>query len=631
MDQRAIVDVVCKTGVENLAGEIGALLGQELTCSDIQLDLVSKSALFSDPQRPKSALTRMTVSGDREGAGYLLTPLSTAVILGGTLIMLPQEMIDENAKAEQLDGELNDAFGEVANIIAGVFTQAFVDKYPQSIRFIKSSVEELVPGTIDADSDVPFAPGSYYVASCRLLVGENDLGRLEFVVPSAIFDLGESPAAEPEAEPPAESSTADAVAPDDVPAQPADSSVPPAQSTPPEESRQTPRRPFAESKKLVDVVFNTTIGQAGEEVGALLGQTLKCDDVELVMTSKADFFGQHCLEKSVLTRLKVTGDKENQGFLLIQLPDAVILGGTLIMLPDDQIEEQRQAGEFDGEVADSFGEIANILAGSLTQVFLDRYPEQLRFIKTDSEIVTPTKIDPSAETPFPEGSYYLASCAIHLEGHELHRMQMLFPAEVFNLDDDVSAETGADSGRATATSDPAPASASQEQPAPGEWGGPPAAETSGPSAQVSAPPPHQTSSDRTDPVAPEAGATDGPPLVLLLSDHAEDARSFEETLSTAGYSCRILSFQDDIKSQFQQQRILGIFLIMTQVGEKGFATAIKLQSAGRPMPPLIFAGPEWTRSAVLRAVKYGARDILVMPASGAEIQEKAEQHLQKAS
>ena len=70
---------------------------------------------------------------------------------------------------------------------------------------------------------------------------------------------------------------------------------------------------------------------------------------------------------------------------------------------------------------------------------------------------------------------------------------------------------------------------------------------------------------------------------------------------------------------------------MAQVGEKGFAAAIKLQSAGRLLPPLIFAGPEWTRSAVLRAVKYGAKDILVTPASGDEIQQKASLHLKKAS
>lgn len=622
MEQRAIVDVVCRAGVENLAGEIGALLGQDLTCSDIQLELQTKNALFSDPGRPKSALGRMTVSGDREGESYLLTPLRTAVTLGGTLIMLPQDMIEENAKAEQLDGELNDAFGEVANIIAGVFTQAFVDKYPQSLRFIKSSIEELVPSKIDVDSETPFAPGSYYIASGHLHAGETDLGRLEFVVPAAIFELDEAPAEHAEEQP--EASTEQTQQPVAAAAATPASQTAAASAESPEPPQQPPRKPFAESKKLVDVVFNATIDQTGEEIGALLGQTLKCDDVQLVLTDKSKFFGQHCLEKSVLTHLKVTGDKETLGFLVVQVPDAVILGGTLIMLPEDQIEEQSKAGEFDGEVADSFGEIANILAGSLTQVFLDRYPEQLRFIKTDSEIVIPTKIDPAADIPFPDDAYYLASFAIHLEGHELHRMQLLFPASTFNLDSEVTVDEASGTSRDNASGSAAPTAATGQRPAPGEWGGPPAVHDTPAAASSAAPSEGAALGSAPDP-------DERPPLVLLLSDQSEDAAAFEEILTSAGYSCRILGFQEDIKSLFRQHRILGIFLIMAQVGEKGFATAIKLQSSGGPMPPLIFAGPEWTRSAVLRAVKYGARDILVMPASGEEIQEKVELHLLKAS
>ncbi len=85
-------------------------------------------------------------------------------------------------------GELNDAFGEVANIIAGVFTQAFVDKYPKTLRFIKQTVEELVPTKIDIAGDSP-APRNYYVASCRMALGGNDLGLLELVVPTAVFEL----------------------------------------------------------------------------------------------------------------------------------------------------------------------------------------------------------------------------------------------------------------------------------------------------------------------------------------------------------------------------------------------------------------------------------------------------------
>ena len=634
MDQLAIVDVVCKSGMENLAGEIGTLLGQELTCSDIQLNLTTKEDLFSNLDRHKTALTRMTVEGDRQGDCYLLSRISSAAILGGTLIMLPEDVIEESAQNEKLDGEMEDAFGEVANIIAGVFTQAFVDKYAKKLRFIKKTVEELIPTKIDPASDQPFPPGNYHITSCNMQMGDKDLGLLELVVPAAIYELEEDTAESPEvAEETTQPQTTEATPPPEPEVVAEESeAIPEPEPAPPTEKKP----PFADAKKLTDVVFNATIGQAGEEIGALLGQSLKCDDIQLVMTSKADLFSNHCVEKSVLTHMKVTGDREGLGFMIAQIPDAVVLGGTLIMLPEDQIQEQKQAGQFDGDVEDAYGEVANILSGSLTQVFLDRYPKQLRFIKTDTETIVPTKIDPASEQPFPEGNYYLASFAVQMEGHELHRILLVFPAEIFDLDDTPATDTTqAQASAATQETSSSPAANTTEtnEPAPGEWGGPPAPE----STTEPATPATATESNTSKEASPTAATSQsmpeptGPPIVLLISDQKTDADPFVEILSSAEYECQVLTFQDEVKELFQQHKILGIFLIMAQVGEKGFASAIKLQSAGRPLPPIIFAGPEWTRSAVLRAVKYGAKDILVMPASNDEIQDKVARHIKKAS
>ncbi|MDA3903477.1 MAG: hypothetical protein PF441_08535 [Desulfuromusa sp.] len=627
MEQRAIVDVVCKSGMENLAGEIGALLGQELICSDVQLNLTTKEDLFSNLERKKTALTRMTVGGDREGDCYLLTRISSAAILGGTLIMLPEDVIEEKAQSEKLDGELEDAFGEVANIVAGVFTQTFVDKYAKNLRFIKKTVEELSPTKIDPASDDPFAPGNYHITSGNMKIGDKNLGPFEFVVPAAIFELEEAAVETPvAAETPAEQQPAEATSESEPVAeasQPAPS-APIQDPTPPAEKKPA----FADAKKLTDVVFNAIIGQVGEEIGALLGQSLQCNDIQLVMTSKANFFSNYCSEKSVFTHLKVTGDREGLGFMVAQVHDAVVLGGTLIMLPKDQIAEQKKNGQFEGDVEDAYGEVANILSGSLTQIFLDRYPKKLRFIKTDAETIVPTKIDTASDQPFPEGDYYLASFAIQMEGYELHRILLIFPAEIFDLENEQATESTQDQTAPSAT-----AAEGTTGPAPGEWGGPPATEnTAEPAAATSTDiSTNKETTTATSPASQPMVEPTGSPIVLLISDKKTDADPFVEILSSAKYEYQVLTFQEEVRELFQQHKILGIFLIMAQVGEKGFASAIKLQSAGRPLPPIIFAGSEWTRSAVLRAVKYGAKDILVMPASSDDIQDKVTRYIKKAS
>jgi DNA-binding response OmpR family regulator len=98
-------------------------------------------------------------------------------------------------------------------------------------------------------------------------------------------------------------------------------------------------------------------------------------------------------------------------------------------------------------------------------------------------------------------------------------------------------------------------------------------------------------------------------------------------LKSEKYEVKIIGYKDDVRTVFSAHPVLGVFLLMSEVGEKGFSVAIKLQSSGYKLPPIIAGGPEWTRSAVLKAVKYGARDILVTPASDDEIRDKATQHI----
>jgi len=559
LDHRNIIDTACRAALGKLGGEISALLGQDCTCSDIRLELTTRDRLLSEQNRSRTTLTRMTVSGDRPGESYLLCRVSAATLLGGTLILLPREMIDKQTGTGELDGELKDAFGEVTHIIARVLTRAFADHYPAAIHFAATAVATLAPAP-DPVADSPFPPGNYYLASCRIGMADSDLGPLELVVPAALLDLEDKRPETPlrESEPQEQPSEQTAA------------------SSPSTRGPTTDGKAFpGDRKQLTDGIFHATMSQIEEELGILLGQELTCDDLRLSLISKAEFFSHHCPKQAVLTRLQVTGDEEGLGFMVTGVADAVIMGGTLIMLPEDELDEQQKSGRLDGEVADAYGEIVKLLAGSLTRAFRDRSPWPLRLIKGDAEILVPGRVARDSDQPLPEGNYYLASFAVHLDGHELNRLQLLFPAEILGLDMPLA-------GSARFASGPA------DLPVTG--GGETEGADSGPSP------------------------SGGTPLVLVMSDQPGHAAPFVDTLTAAGYQCRVLSFQQDLRGILQQHRIQGIFLIMSQVGDKGFAAAIKLQSAGRPLPPLIFAGPQWTRSAVLCAVKYGARDILMTPA-----------------
>lgn len=623
MDHKAIVETVFKAVIAALPGELGALLGQELTCSEITCQITSDDNLYSAGARPKSTLAHLKVSGENEGEAFLILPIKTSVIFGGTLIMLPQDQIEENAKKEVLDGEVADAYGEVANILAGVLTQVFLDKYPKNMRFVRTDVETLGNVNTDGAAKKPFAAGNYFHLSTELAMGGQNLGKLEIATPAILLGLesetaapseASATAAEPtlqEAEPPAAATepepqpaeqTPDEQAPEPAPTIKADPPAPQAEVVEaPEKPAQSTKAPFADSKKIADVVLKATIEQVTEEVGALLGQTLGYSDLKLEMVTKADFFDSHCTDKSILSHMTVSGGRNGNIYLVTRLKDATLMGGTLIMLPDDEIAAQMSAGNFEGEVADAYGEVANIISGGLTQTFLDRYPQQLRFVKTTEETIVPTKITAADETPFPDGLYYLASCAISLQDKPLDRLKLLFPAEILGLEN-YGAELSV-----------------EQPPAVEQTAETPKTTTTAATGQA----PSTPSAARPAPAPP----ADAQPIILIIADAQEDAESIKRNLVSDSYEMKVIGYKDDIREVFSSNPVIGVFLLMSEVGEKGFSVAIKLQSCGYALPPVIAGGPEWTRTSVLKAVKYGARDILVTPASDDEIREKAHQHM----
>ncbi|MCF6179122.1 MAG: hypothetical protein L3J63_07005, partial [Geopsychrobacter sp.] len=196
---------------------------------------------------------------------------------------------------------------------------------------------------------------------------------------------------------------------------------------------------------------------------------------------------------------------------------------------------------------------------------------------------------------FPDGLFYLASCAISLQGTALDRMHLLFPAEILGLEHQATAPE------------------QQTEIAQGQQTGQPKSPDN-PSAPKSA---------RKAP-EPPAGAR---PVILIISDAPGMAETVSQNLQHDNYDIEIIGYKDDVRTMFAHHPVLGIFLLMAEVGEKGFSVAIKLQSCGYTLPPIIAGGPEWTRSAVLKAVKYGARDILITPASDDEIRTKANEHI----
>ncbi len=320
---------------------------------------------------------------------------------------------------------------------------------------------------------------------------------------------------------------------------------------------------------LIDKILETVRAKIGEEVGGLLGQTLTLAPTKNHYVSKAEFLDA-AAGQLAFSKLSVTGDdQQGEIYLFLNLKDAILLGGTLLMVPPAELEKRMRGANLDEETADAFSEIINIIAGIYNAAFEQLYKEKLHFAKIGLETIVPTTMTEDSAQPFPDQELYMAAYDLELEDKKLGKMQIIYPATLFGL------------GKA------------EQSPAKAD------------------------------------GSADAPPHVLIVADNTEEAGAFTATLQEDGYSATVLDFKDTVKDFLAEKKIQGVFLVMSEVNEQGFGAAIKVRSACDKSTPLVVAGPQWTRKAVLQAVRYGACDVMVTPATPEDIREKIKAHIDK--
>lgn len=344
----------------------------------------------------------------------------------------------------------------------------------------------------------------------------------------------------------------------------------------------------------ITAIFTTLAEKLAGGLGDLLGCEVEMSLAAGRRVSKAEFFASFH-KKLVMAPFDVTGSRQGKMYCFCQLKDAVLLGGTLIMLPPAELEKQVRKEAFNEDEADAYGEIVNIVSGELIQAFDEVSADKLHFKKTDIEVVVPAKVDPQSDEPFGPGDYYQASFNMSLDGQQLQCMEMVFPSGLLGLEPPSSA-------------------------------GPLPVETPEPVVprQEVSEPPVDVSAAETDSESEATGAA-----ILIVTGRKDDVHDLTDACIAEGFVAKVAGYQDDFQP-FGPKGITpvkGVVFTMDATKEQGLAAIIKAKGIFGGTVPLIAAGGQWTRSQVLQAVKYGVCDILVMPSSPDDIREKLRQNL----
>ncbi len=605
--------VVCQ---ESMQGEVSALIGKTMKFTVPETTVISKEDFFSEPA-PKSVLAHIQLEGDITGQGCLIVSVRDAIRIGGTLIMLPDSELDKVVADEDYSADLEDSYGEIANIICGVLTTVFNEQYPKKLRFVKTEQEVIVPIKVVVDSNQPVADGSYYLmqtamelegvemGGLKLLLPAENLGLIEQSVPVAeqkndVGELTDKGVESSVSQTASSEKTKTATLKQESVAEPERTKL---QAENDKQSNPEPTEISVEKlekqRRKVAKILDICLERIGEEVGALLGGTLTIKDWDNGIYSKEELLEQTG-GKQVMARMEVRGDQDGEAYLLVSVKDAIYIGGTLIMLPDAKLEEVVRDEEFGEDTQDAYEEITNIIAGVYTTVFEELYRDNIGFVKTGLETIVPIKIDPESDDVIPDEFYFLSAGNLIVNGRKLGRMQAVFPARIFGLE---------------ALAQPSVA----EQPVvENNVAGQQAINNSEREGLH-----HEGMAERLE----ISGAGDSVVDVLIFTDDEVESTSVAALLTNQGWHSKILDYRDQVSNHLTQTVGL-VFLIMKEVDEHGFGMAIKLSNSGLRVP-LVAGGPAWTRSTVLKAVKYGVSDILITPAKDLDIQEKLNTNMVK--
>jgi len=267
--------------------------------------------------------------------------------------------------------------------------------------------------------------------------------------------------------------------------------------------------------------------------------------------------------------------------LVFTFRDAIALSGTLLGVPAVRIMEKKKLAIIEPDDVDAFSEIANQVIGSFNAVFKRSLPRKAHLKKLAPKKFIPKQDPVEGAEPAADGDYYLLQAQMSLVGMEMETFDILIPLGLARLFDIQERAKEAPQG---ADSEAVPAAAS-------------AAET----AQV----------------------VSEPASVLVLDDNATERQQFQDMLAAAGVSPVAAALNGDLKKLLSHKGLKAILLGVTTANDQELAVCQKITANLKGITiPIIMCAREWTRSAVLKALKHGAGDIMLTPCSPDELASK---------
>jgi len=343
-------------------------------------------------------------------------------------------------------------------------------------------------------------------------------------------------------------------------------------------------------------MLGVALKQAGEESGMLLGQELSIALSDSLKTSKKAYFGDlddACFVIGVESRESYNG----HFYLVFSLRDAIVMSSVLLGIPPARIKEKKSLSIIENDDIDAFSEIANMINGAFNTVFQGTLSNKVHL-----KLLSPKKFIPDVdqltdEEPLPDGEFLMFRSRLEMPGQELNHLDVLIPVDLGDQFDPPTEEPAEEI-----------AEAAEDLP------------TTGDAVQDVASEGASGTGTLVGDVAPDNG---GACCIVILEDDDGERQQMVDAVEFTGYEVLEGTLNADLKELFAGRNVRLVMIGSLDADDRELAVCIKINAIRQDSPPpIIMSAQRWTRTAVLKALKYGARDIIIKPCGEEELASK---------
>jgi len=332
---------------------------------------------------------------------------------------------------------------------------------------------------------------------------------------------------------------------------------------------------FEKLKKMIQ----SALKQSAEESSMLLNQELTVNDTEVKEFDKTAYLTD--LEDSAfVVPVDSREDYPGQLHMVFSLRDAILMSGILLGIPPGRISEKRKLLILEADDIDAFSEIANQIIGTFNSVFQPLLPEKFHLKQLPPSKFVPQVDEVTDSLPVPDEEYLVYKAQIRLGGDDLNRFDILVPLSLARCID-------------------------PQEAAPEPQNDEPAIHDQAESLRRLFP---------SDAEGKGASGFSGGGAVLILEDDLEEREAVKGFLTANGFTIHASGLGADMKEFFSMDEIQAVVLGMKKADEWELSLCSKIKElSGNSQLPIIACACQWTRTGIFKALKNGAKDIIMKP------------------